>query len=288
MVTVDLGSIVLAADRDTALEQLCAGPVVREATYLDGTPIYLVTGHDEIMTVLTDARFSNDMRNQAKLNVVTAVGLPEDLAPYFLAALGSQDAPDHTRLRRLVAKEFTFRRVERLKPRIQKITDDLLDALAERDEVDLIESLAYPLPINVICELLGVPLADQDRWRHWSSGMSTPDLDVFAASAAGLVDYILELIESKRREPGADLISALVADDELTTEELASLSLSILLAGHETTVAVLAGGVRLLLTHPEQMARLRADRPVSPAPSRSSSAMAVPRTSACSDSRWSR
>ncbi|GAB3707008.1 cytochrome P450 family protein [Nocardiopsis oceani] len=254
---VDLVTALTSPKRDSALERLCAGPPVKTARYFDGTVITLVTGHEEIMTVLSDPRFSNDPSKQTKLDFSSAVGLPEDVRPYFTAALGAQDAPDHTRLRRLVSKEFTFRRVERLKPRIRQLTDELLDALPR--EADLVSELAYPLPIRVICELLGVPLADQDRWRQWARGMSSLDPETMGASSRGLVAYIRELVAAKRAAPGEDLLSALVAHDELTEHEIVSLSLSILLAGHETTVAMIAGGVLMLLNHPEQRERLTTD-----------------------------
>lgn len=251
---VDLVSALTSPDRDTALEGLCAGPPVKTARYFDGTVITLVTGYEEIMTVLSDPRFSNDPSKQTKLDFSSAAGLPDDVRPYFVAALGAQDPPDHTRLRRLVSREFTFRRVERLKPRIQQITDELLDALSR--EADLVTELAYPLPIRVICELLGVPLEDQERWRRWARGMNALDPETMAASAQGLVAYVRELVAAKRTDPGEDLLSALVAHDELTEAEIVSLSLSILLAGHETTVAMIAGGMLMLLNHPDQRERL--------------------------------
>ncbi|QBI54063.1 cytochrome P450 family protein [Streptomonospora litoralis] len=253
---VDLISALTSPDRDAALERLCAGSAVKTATYFDGTPIHLVSGYEEVMQVLTDPRFSNDVHKQTKLDLSGAAGLPEDVRPYFMAALGAQDPPDHTRLRRLVSREFTFRRVERLRPRIRQIADELLDALPQ--ETDIVADLAYPLPIRVICELLGVPLEDRERWQQWSRGMGGPDLETVAAGSRGLVAYIRELIAAKRANPGEDLLSALVAHDELTEGEIASLALSILLAGHETTVAVISAGVLLLLTRPEQRERLAA------------------------------
>ena len=254
---VDLISALTSPERDSALERLCSGPPVKTTRYFDGTEITLVTGYEEIMTVLSDPRFSNDPRKQSKLDFSGVTGLPEEVRPYFTAALGAQDPPDHTRLRRLVSKEFTFRRVERLKPRIQQITGELLDALPQ--EADLVAELAYPLPIRVICELLGVPLEDRGRWRGWVRGMSALDPEAMAASSRGLVSYIRDLVAAKRSDPGEDLLSALVAHDELTEAEIVSLSLSILLAGHETTVAMIAGGVLMLLNHPEQRERLTTD-----------------------------
>ncbi|MBB4934315.1 cytochrome P450 [Lipingzhangella halophila] len=247
---VDLVSALTSADRDAALAHLRAGPAVKTTNFFDGTEIHLVTGYEEILTVLTDPRFSHDPDKQTKFQMGSAVGLPEDLQPYVLAALGAQDPPRHTHLRRAVSKEFTFRRVERLKPRIQQITDELLDHLPR--EADLVQTLAYPLPVRVICELLGVPAADYDRWHQWSEAIGGTDPEAMASGWRSLVDYILDLIGQKRRDPGNDLVSALVGNGDLTEEEITSLSVSILLAGHETTVTLISGGALLLLTHPDK------------------------------------
>lgn len=257
VVHVDLVSALTSTNRDNALAELGAGPPVKTTTYFDGTEIHLVTGYEEILTVLSDPRFSHDPNKQTKLSLGSVGGLPEEVQPYVLAALGAQDPPRHTHLRRAVSKEFTFRRVERLKPRIQQITDELLDQLPK--EGDLVRALAYPLPVRVICELLGVPAADYERWRVWSAAIVGSDLEEMANGWRSLVAYILQLIDDKRHTPGEDLISALVRNDELTEEEITSLSVSILLAGHETTVTLIAGGTLLLLTHPEQRDSLLRD-----------------------------
>ncbi|TMR99158.1 cytochrome P450 [Nonomuraea basaltis] len=218
---------------------------------MDGTPIWLITGYPESVTVLTDPRFSSDVTKQAKIDLAAVAGLPEDVAPYLMRTLGAYDPPDHTRLRRLVSREFTARRVERLRPRIQQIADELLVGLPE--EFDLIERFAYPLPIQVICELLGVPTEDRDTWRIWAADLGAGDLDRVASGARGLVGYMAELIAAKRTASSDDLLSGLIgvqeADgDRLSDEELISMSISILLAGHETTVSLISQSVWLLLT----------------------------------------
>ncbi|NBE98453.1 cytochrome P450 [Nonomuraea sp. KC401] len=247
----DLTGLLTAPDRDAFLADLARQGPVSRGTYVDGSPVWLVTGYPESVAVLTDPRFSNDVTRQAAAGPAAPTGLPDDVAPYLLHTLGLYDPPDHTRLRRLVSREFTARRVERLRPRIQEITDALLSDLPE--EFDLIERFAYPLPIQVICELLGVPVGDRDTWRSWAADLGAPDLDKIAAGARGLIGYMSRLIDAKRAAPGDDLLSGLIkvqeADgDRLSDEELISLSISILVAGHETTAGLISQSVLLLLT----------------------------------------
>jgi cytochrome P450 len=175
------------------------------------------------------------------------------------------DGADHARLRRLVGAAFTRRRIENLAPRIQRIADDLLDAVESSDEFDLMPAYAVPLPLTVICELLGVP---QDAWanfRAWTNvviGGAFADPVEFAAAVADSVAYLRELLDQRRRHPTDDLLSALVAShddgDRLTEDELTSMVWILVAAGHETTVNLITSGVHALLTHPDQLARLRA------------------------------
>ncbi|GGL58907.1 cytochrome P450 family protein [Planomonospora parontospora] len=258
--SASLADLFTTRDRDAFWSALAAGGPVSRGRYLGGTPIWLVTGYPESLTVLTDPRFSSDVAEQSAIDVAGAAGLPEDVAPYLMRTLGAYDPPDHTRLRRLVSREFTARRVERLHPRIQQIVDDLIVGLPE--ECDLIEDFAYPLPIQVICELLGIPGADRGVWRGWAADLSAPDLERVATGARGLVGYLAELIGRKRERGGEDLLSALAAvrdRDRLDDEELIAMAVSILIAGHETTVGLLSQSVHLLLTRPDLLAFLRAD-----------------------------
>jgi cytochrome P450 len=177
----------------------------------------------------------------------------------------NRDPPDHTRLRRLVTAVFTRRRVEEFAPRIQQITDQLLDAMTDTAPVDLVAEFAYPLPITVICELLGIPEQRRAEFRDWSttivSGMMI-DSDEFVVAATAMANFLRELIAAKRADPAGDLLSELVAvrdgADRLSENELTSMSFLLLLAGHETTVNLIGNGVLALLTHPEQLALLRA------------------------------
>jgi cytochrome P450 len=150
-------------------------------------------------------------------------------------------------------------------PRIQELTDGLLDRIAGRDEVDLVAEFAYPLPIAVICELLGIP-EDRTEFRSWTAPLVAGGMagfEAYAAAATALVGYVRALLARKRREPADDLLSALVAvrddGDRLSENELTSMVYLLLLAGHETTVNLIGNGVRALLAHPEQLAALRAE-----------------------------
>ncbi|MQA04113.1 MAG: cytochrome P450 [Streptosporangiales bacterium] len=262
-----LGELLTTPDRDGFLADLAGRGPVSRAVYLDGTPVWLVTGHAECSAILTDTRFSSDINTRKDaLDVAATASFPEDVQPFLTSTLGAYDPPDHTRLRKLVSKGFTARRINELRPRIQQIVDELLTELDGHEEIDAIEGFAYPLPIRVICELLGVPADDVHRWRSWSAGLVAPDPDEIATSARSLIAYMQELIATKKAAGDHDdLIGTLVQvreddGDRLSDEELISVSLIILLAGHETTVSVLSqGGVLLLLTRPEQLALLRAE-----------------------------
>ncbi|MFE3068159.1 cytochrome P450 [Streptomyces sp. NPDC059247] len=233
-----------------------AGPV-HEVRVPDGFQFWLVVGHEEGRAALADPRL-------AKSPSVIGVRPPEEdvIGVHLLGA----DAPDHTRLRRLVTGEFTARRVEALRPRVERLASELADAMEPSGRADLVDAFAYPLPIIVICELLGVPVEDRDTFRRWSNELVTPTDERDAETAMkGFAGYLDELIEDKRAAgPADDLLSGLIAaraedGDRLSLPELRAMAYLLLIAGHETTVNLIANTVRNLLTHPEQLAALRAD-----------------------------
>ena len=183
-----------------------------------------------------------------------------------------RDPPDHTRLRGLVSKAFTPKALESLRPRIQQIVDELLDQAERRGEMDLIEEFAYPIPVIVICEMLGVPVKDHERFKQWGLDiargldaiMLPPDSEVAKRSVSGrkaLAEYFRELIAQRRAAPKDDMLSALIAaeeaGDKLSEEELLASCILLLVAGHETTVNLIGNGTLALLKHPEQLRRLR-------------------------------
>jgi cytochrome P450 len=179
------------------------------------------------------------------------------------------DPPDHERLRALVSKAFTPRLIERLRPRVQAISDGLLDAVQDRGEMDLIDDYAFPLPITVIAELLGVPAEDRNNFREWSdaavSGNASQEYmeQILIPHMQAFTDYLRALFEEKRSNPKDDLVSALVraeeAGDRLSEDELLGMVFLLLVAGHETTVNLIGNGVLALLQHPDQLRKLKED-----------------------------
>ena len=229
----------------------------------DGEEVWLVVGHEACRTAFTDPRLS---RNWLRSGNIKQIVNTEQSQPALMHMLMS-DPPDHTRLRRLVAREFTPRRIDSLAPRIQQVTDELLDRMlaVEERRADLIASFAFPLPMTVICELLGVPELDRDAFRRWSNEMvarTSPEAEALAYQEESA--YLAELIAAKRAKPGEDLLSGLIhtADedgDRLSPDELIGMSNLLLIAGHETTVNLIGNGLRALFAHPGQLADLRAD-----------------------------
>ncbi|MEV6696029.1 cytochrome P450 [Streptomyces sp. NPDC051453] len=258
---IDLsGYAGFTADPYPVYEELRArGPVHRVLLPkpADDGEAWLIVGHEEARAALTDPRL---VKSPAKLGFS---GLDEELIGIHLLIT---DPPHHTRLRSLVTRAFTARRVESLRPRIQRITDDLLDAMLPHGRADLVESFAFPLPLTVICELLGVPDIDRADFRRMSNEVVAPsDRDGEYATFVELAAYLRDLIEDKRASaPADDLLSALIRTtaedgDRLSPDELCAMAFILLIAGHETTVNLIAGGVRALLMHPDQLAALRAD-----------------------------
>ncbi len=232
----------------------------------------ILTRHADATAVLRDPRFSS---NPSHLGGERPQVGPRRVDTKVLLFL---DPPDHTRLRSLVAKAFTPAVVRRLRPRVEQLVAELLDAAAERGSLELIADLAYPLPVAVICELLGVPAEDRALFGTWSSDASRLldrdiDLDEAAverggAAIAGFTEYFGGLIQRRRAEPRDDLLSGLIAAEEdgqrLSWEELFTTIILLYLAGHETTVNLVGNGALALLRHPDQLERLRRDPSLAP------------------------
>jgi cytochrome P450 len=235
------------------------GPVhrVRMPASDQGHETWLIVGYEEARSALADQRLAKDG------NRIGVTFLDEELIGKHLL---TADPPQHTRLRGLISRSFTARRVEELRPRVQEITDDLLDAMLPAGRADLVESFSYPLPITVICELLGVPEMDRTEFRKLSTEVVAPtDADGGYDAFVRLAQYLRDLIEDKRRAGhSGDLLSDLIRTtaedgDRLSPQELRGMAFILLIAGHETTVNLLTSGVHALLTHPDQLAALRAD-----------------------------
>ncbi|MEV5150127.1 cytochrome P450 [Streptomyces sp. NPDC052727] len=236
------------------------GPVHR-ITGTDGLPAWLVTRYDDVRQALADPRLSLDKRN-ATPGGYRGMALP----PALDANLLNMDPPDHTRIRRMVSQAFTPRHVEGLRVPIERAADRLLDSLSGQDEADLIPSYAAPLPIIVICDLLGVPQDHRPDFRAWTDALVAPDPtrpDRAREAVASLLSFFTRLIADKRAHPADDLLSALIAvrdqEDRLSEDELMSLAFLILVAGYENTVHLIGNAVAALLSHPDQLAALRAD-----------------------------
>ncbi|MGH3788150.1 MAG: cytochrome P450 family protein [Pseudonocardiaceae bacterium] len=250
-------------ERHAAYATLAAAGPVHRITLPTGEPAWLITGYDEVRDALRNPRVT---KSEAALANIGYGLLPSEVFAAISRHMLNNNPPDHARLRGLVAAAFTRRRVEQLAPRIQQITNELLDAMPGAAQVDLIDSLAYPLPLTVICELLGVPAERRAEFRGWSSIAVTGVLagqDTLITATTAMVSYLRELVDAKRAAPTDDMLSALVTSgdsgDRLSEDELTSMAFLLLVAGHETTVNLIGNGVLALLTHPEQLALLRAE-----------------------------
>jgi pimeloyl-[acyl-carrier protein] synthase len=233
--------------------------------------VWILSRHRHAMWLLREPGLSSDRRNSPVYEeFVKALPVEPDegaLVPSMLFL----DPPDHDRLRRIVNTAFTPRMIERLLPRIRTVVDGLLDRAAEQGSFDVVADLAYPLPVTVICDMLGVPEADRERLRRWSLDLIytlDPMLSVDAlarAQRAGAAfrAYLRELIADRRGRPGEDLLSAMIAAEDrgqqLSPAELVATCVLLLVAGHETTSSLIGNGVLALLAHPDQYARLAGD-----------------------------
>lgn len=255
--TVELFEGAFWADPYPAYAALRADAPVTQVPMPDG-PVWMISRHVDVRAALADPRLSKDWR--FTLPPESRSEHPATPIPMMIL----MDPPEHTRLRKLVSRSFTLRRTEDLRPRVEQIANDLLDALPADGTVDIMASYAFLLPVQVICELLGVPADDRDDFASWSRTMvdeSSPD-DTMAAMGK-LNGYLASLIEAKRADPDDALISALIEvaedGDRLSQEELVAMAMMLLIAGHETTVNLIGNGLLALLTHPDQLARLRAE-----------------------------
>lgn len=241
----------------------------------DGTPTWYVTRYENVRAVLGDSRFVNNpesapgteaVHNRNKM--LEMLEIPAEFFPYISQSILDLDGADHARLRRLVSRAFTARRVNALRTRVEEITAALLDNLGE--SADLISAFAYPLPITVICELVGVPEADRGLWRTAGSALTSITPGSKGTAARELVEYTHGLVDRHRAEPADDLITELIRvrdedGDHLSDVELVTMILSLATAGHETTAHLIGNGVLALLTHPDQLETLRRDPGLWPA-----------------------
>lgn len=268
---VDLFAPDLLADPHTGFGRLREQAPVLTASMMGGPPMWLVTRYADVRTVLTDPRFATDPATAGGPDIRAALmaqlGMPEELTDYLAQNILNTDGADHTRLRRLVSRAFTVRRVAELRPRVEQITAGLLDGLAAAGRggapVDLVEAFAYPLPITVICELVGIDEPERAQWHRWGRELSTLDREAMPRALRDMVAHVQDLIARRRAAPAGDLLSALVQaqeddGDRLSDKEMVTMVIALVIAGHETTAHLVSNSVLALLTRPDQLARLRA------------------------------
>ncbi|MDQ6852969.1 MAG: cytochrome P450, partial [Actinomycetota bacterium] len=239
--------------------------------------VYLLSRHADAAAIVRDPRLSNNQENSELFRAFADANSQSDEAMDQMntVVMLFMDPPDHSRLRGLVSKAFTPKMVERLRSRVQQIVDERLDTVEARGDgrMDVVTELAYPLPVVIICELLGVPPEDHATFSSWSSELAasidpdpliTPEQQVRINSAGeAFLQYFSDLIERRRRSLRDDLLSALIeaeeGGDRLTEDELLGTALFLLIAGHETTVNLIGNGTLALLRHRDQLDRLRDD-----------------------------
>ncbi|GHO46002.1 cytochrome P450 family protein [Ktedonospora formicarum] len=266
---LNLASPTFKANPYPVFTELRAHDPLHKITLQNGRSAWLVTRYQDAEKLLRDERFVKSMRNSLT---------PEEIAQQqslfsqqssfnFLSQhMLNADPPDHTRLRSLINLSFTPRLVEQWRSRIQALTDELLDAIENKGEMDLIDQFAFPLPMMVISEMLGVPDADRSKFRSWSNLVveAAGNPEAFRQAADQLLafyQYMVQLIEDKRQTPADDLLSKLILAEaegnKLSQQELVSMIFLLIIAGHETTVNLISNGVLALLEHPEQFQLLK-------------------------------
>jgi cytochrome P450 len=224
-----------------------------------GTRHWFLTRYEDCNSFLRDPRFGRDLHNKLPEQILEHWPAPPLSEQMFERHLLGVDPPDHTRMRGLVHKAFTPRVIQRLQDRVQEVADQLLDAVQDAGEMDLIEQYAFPIPITMISEMLGVPTADRNRFRHWIRQLFFGVADEESRMAAGMefVQYMRERIDKRRAEPQEDILSGMVhaseEGDMLNAQELMSMIFLLLTAGYETTVHLIGTGTYTLLANPDQL-----------------------------------
>lgn len=235
-----------------------------------GLEMWLATAYDDAVAVLKDPRFT--LKPQQLESTGDEQNSPDASASRYVPLAGmphllNTDGSDHTRLRTLVSKAFTPRMIEQLRPRIQQITDELLDAVQEQGQMDLIADFAFPLPITVISDMLGIPVTQRQQFRAWTQTIVQSQVpgkgEAGRAAEEEFVEYIKTLIAYKKQHPDNTLTSGLVlaedSGDKLSENELIAMIFLLITAGHETTVNLIGNGMLALLEHAEQMSLLKTD-----------------------------
>ncbi|WIX99810.1 cytochrome P450 [Amycolatopsis mongoliensis] len=255
---IDLTDLKVLTDPFTAYDQAREAGALAKLVVPGFGPFWALTRYTEARAMLADPRF--EVRAESFMR---PPGIPEHCLAY-MRTMAEQDGPEHLRLRRLVAPAFTPKRAAQLRPRLTALTERLLDELPSHVEdgvVDLVPHFARPLPMDVICEMAGIPGADRPRWREYGAAIAGGMGPDFAAAIPAIIEGAQDAVARSRAEPGDDLIGDLVRaedEDRLTDTELVTLVWHLVLAG-QTPVNLIANAVEALLRHPDQLAALRAD-----------------------------
>ncbi|WP_435975343.1 cytochrome P450 [Streptomyces sp. Qhu_M48] len=251
-------------DPPAGLAELREERPLARMTYPDGHVGHLATGYSTVRAIMGDSRFSS---RYELLHYPFPSGPEGPLPPAPVGDMTGMDAPEHTRFRRLLTGRFTVRRMRQLSDRVTEITTEHLDAMESGGPgTDLVEAFARPLPALIICELLGVPYADRERFQDHAHTLMSTDVtpEVQQAAFAGFLSYMAELVATKRAAPADDLLGDLARDSDLTDEELIGVGGFLLAAGLDTTTNMIAHGTFALLSHPEQAEALRTDPDLAP------------------------
>ncbi|MEH6891038.1 cytochrome P450 [Bacillus sp. JJ864] len=238
---------------------------IHRFTFPNGQTAWLITRYEDAIVVLKDSRFIKNPYTLFSSEQIKQL-LPIMETDILMNHMLNSDPPDHNRLRKLVHKAFTLRTIEELRETIQEISDDLLDKVKDKKDIELISDFAFPLPIMVICKMLGIPAEDHKQFREWSNAVveasnlpekmheSIPKINSF-------INYLSELIKVRRNNPSNDLITALISneskEEQLTEKEMYSMIFLLIVAGHETTVNLIGNGILALLQHPEELEKLK-------------------------------
>ena len=259
----DLFSPTFKKDPFTTFAHMRANAPIYANVAPNGITTWYVTRYDDVLTVLRDNdNFVKDVRNSMLPEERPSSTRHKSIQQHINENMLFSDPPDHTRLRALVTKAFTPRRVEQMKGRVQIIADGLLDEVADAGEMDVIVDFALPLPVIVICEMLGIPQADQDMVASWSQSIISPGSRGLGyrerkRKMRAFIEYLGEMFVKRQHEPEDDLITALVqaedAGERLNEAELSSMVALLLVTGHETTVNLIGNGALALLQNPAQL-----------------------------------
>jgi cytochrome P450 len=272
---IQLGESFMA-DPHALYEMLRRERPVTQVRMPQGLRVWLVTRYADVRAALVDARLAKDSAGLSEVfdrrsgDGQQRIRWAQELTVHML----NSDPPDHTRLRKLVSRGFTPRAIGLLRPRIEQLAAELAESLAARlaadATADLLDEFAFPLPMTVICEILGVPGERRNDFRVWSNTLlSAAAIEERLGAGAAMAEFLTELVRDKRARPGEDILSAAVARgedaDQLSEAEAVSMAFLLLVAGHETTVNLIGNGTLALLRNPAQLAELRADPSLVPA-----------------------